>query len=168
MDLSQYSDINVISGAVKLYLRELPIPVVTFDAYTEVMKATSKQEGEGEREEEKERGRGRRRRRGGEGGGGEGEGEREREREGRESNPNFLFPSPGSISDPSDPDVDWTPLADALKLLPKAHYNVLKYLVDHLHKYGQCSTYSMDVQSLCMCTCSTCMFGRTIMVYVYM
>lgn len=26
-----------------MYLRELPIPLVTFDAYTEVMKATSKQ-----------------------------------------------------------------------------------------------------------------------------
>ena len=41
IDLSRYADINVVTSAVKLYLRELPIPVVTFDAYNEVMKATS-------------------------------------------------------------------------------------------------------------------------------
>ena len=41
-DLSRYSDINVVPGVVKLFLRELPIPVITFDAYSEVMKATSK------------------------------------------------------------------------------------------------------------------------------
>ena len=41
IDLSPYADINVVTSAVKLYLRELPIPVVTFDAYNEIMKATS-------------------------------------------------------------------------------------------------------------------------------
>ena len=41
-NLSRCSDINVVPGVVKLFLRELPIPVVTFDAYSEVMKATSK------------------------------------------------------------------------------------------------------------------------------
>ena len=43
VDFSRYTDISVVCGAVKLYLRELPIPVVSFDAYNEVMKATSKQ-----------------------------------------------------------------------------------------------------------------------------
>jgi hypothetical protein len=80
IDFSRYTDINIVCGAVKLYLRELPIPVVTFDAYNEVMKATS------------------------------------------------------TISDPNDESVDWTVLANALKLLPKAHYNVLKFLVEHLHR----------------------------------
>lgn len=41
IDFSRYVDVNVVCGAVKLYLRELPIPVVTFDAYNEVMRATS-------------------------------------------------------------------------------------------------------------------------------
>lgn len=41
MDLSQYLDISVLTGAVKLYLRELPIPLITFDAYTDIMKATA-------------------------------------------------------------------------------------------------------------------------------
>ena len=50
IDFSRYTDINIVCGAVKLYLRELPIPVVTFDAYNEVMKATSELVGEGEGE----------------------------------------------------------------------------------------------------------------------
>ena len=40
MDLSQYLDVNILTGAVKLFLRELPIPLVTFDAYKDIMKAT--------------------------------------------------------------------------------------------------------------------------------
>ncbi len=32
-DLSANEDIHAISGALKLYLRELPVPVMTFDAY---------------------------------------------------------------------------------------------------------------------------------------
>ena len=42
IDFSRYTDISVVCGAVKLYLRELPIPVVSYDAYNEVMKATCK------------------------------------------------------------------------------------------------------------------------------
>ena len=38
------------------------------------------------------------------------------------------------ITDAEDPSVDWQPLANALKLLPKAHYNVLKYLAEHLSR----------------------------------
>ena len=40
MDFSQYTDINIITGALKMFLRELPVPVISFDAYTEIMRAT--------------------------------------------------------------------------------------------------------------------------------
>merc|ERR1712212_449875 len=42
-DLSQekYEDINVITGVLKLYLRLLPIPVITFDAYKSFMDAST-------------------------------------------------------------------------------------------------------------------------------
>ena len=32
-DLSKFEDIHALTGAMKLYLRELPIPLVTFDVY---------------------------------------------------------------------------------------------------------------------------------------
>ena len=41
MDLSQYLDISILTGAVKLYLRELPIPLISFDTYKVLMRATS-------------------------------------------------------------------------------------------------------------------------------
>lgn len=41
VDWSQYLDISILAGAVKLYLRELPIPLITFDAYKAIMKATA-------------------------------------------------------------------------------------------------------------------------------
>lgn len=44
VNLSQYQDMNIITGVIKLYLRELPIPLITFDAYKEIMKATGRQE----------------------------------------------------------------------------------------------------------------------------
>jgi len=69
------------TGAVKLYFRDLPIPLITFDAYSALMKATC------------------------------------------------------IITDSEDPNADWQPLANALKLLPKAHYNVLKFLAEHLRRY---------------------------------
>lgn len=40
IDLSLYSDENIITGAIKLYLRELPIPLITFDTYSNIVKAT--------------------------------------------------------------------------------------------------------------------------------
>jgi hypothetical protein len=40
LDLSQYLDVNILTGAVKLFFRELPIPLITFDAYKDIMKAT--------------------------------------------------------------------------------------------------------------------------------
>ncbi|KPP60843.1 hypothetical protein Z043_121121 [Scleropages formosus] len=36
---AMYADINVIAGALKLYLRELPTPVITYDAYPKFMQA---------------------------------------------------------------------------------------------------------------------------------
>lgn len=43
-DLSeqQYSNINVIAGTLKLYLRLLPVPLITFQTYPNFMAATSK------------------------------------------------------------------------------------------------------------------------------
>lgn len=79
-DLSQYLDVSVLTGTVKLYLRDLPIPLITFDVYPEVIKATA------------------------------------------------------SIDDPEDTNVDWNVLIRALKLLPKAHYNTLQFLIKHLYK----------------------------------
>ena len=38
--MSQYQDLNIITGVIKLYLRELPIPLITYDVYKEIMKAT--------------------------------------------------------------------------------------------------------------------------------
>ncbi|XP_010882850.1 beta-chimaerin isoform X1 [Esox lucius] len=34
-----YNDINIIAGALKLYLRDLPIPVITFDVYSRFIQA---------------------------------------------------------------------------------------------------------------------------------
>uniref|UniRef100_H3DM55 N-chimaerin n=1 Tax=Tetraodon nigroviridis TaxID=99883 RepID=H3DM55_TETNG len=36
---SAYADINIIAGALKLYLRDLPIPVITFELYTKFIQA---------------------------------------------------------------------------------------------------------------------------------
>ncbi|KAL5494462.1 hypothetical protein EMCRGX_G015798 [Ephydatia muelleri] len=41
VDFSQYMDSNVVTGVLKLFLRELPVPVVSHDAYGEIMKATA-------------------------------------------------------------------------------------------------------------------------------
>lgn len=38
---SAYADINIIAGALKLYLRDLPIPVITFDLYSTFIQAAS-------------------------------------------------------------------------------------------------------------------------------
>uniref|UniRef100_A0A3Q4HVP2 Chimerin 2 n=1 Tax=Neolamprologus brichardi TaxID=32507 RepID=A0A3Q4HVP2_NEOBR len=36
---SAYADINIIAGALKLYFRDLPIPVITFDLYSKFIQA---------------------------------------------------------------------------------------------------------------------------------
>ena len=46
----------------------------------------------------------------------------------------FVDLIPGCVEDLRAEDVDWSSLANALKLLPKAHYNTLKYLAEHLHR----------------------------------
>lgn len=40
-----YEDINIITGALKLYFRELPIPLITYDAYPRFMESASKSSG---------------------------------------------------------------------------------------------------------------------------
>lgn len=90
IDFSQLLDISIITGAIKLYLRELPIPLITFDAYHEIIKATA------------------------------------------------------TIEDPDELNVNWKYLKEALKLLPKSHYNTLKFLIQHLHKYAI---------FVCVCVC---------------
>lgn len=37
-----YEDINIITGALKLYFRELPIPLITYDAYPRFIEAASR------------------------------------------------------------------------------------------------------------------------------
>lgn len=41
MSEAAYSNINVIAGTLKLYLRLLPVPLITFQAYPAFMAATS-------------------------------------------------------------------------------------------------------------------------------
>ena len=36
---SKYDDINIIAGALKLYLRMLPLPVITFETYNKFIDA---------------------------------------------------------------------------------------------------------------------------------
>ena len=40
VDFSLYDDAKVITGVLKQYLRELPQPIITYDAYSQIMKAT--------------------------------------------------------------------------------------------------------------------------------
>ena len=80
INLSQYLDVSILTGVVKLYLRELPIPLITFDVYQEVIKVTA------------------------------------------------------SIDDPEDKQTDWSVLKNVIKLLPKAHYNTMEFLMKHLYE----------------------------------
>lgn len=36
-----YEDINIITGALKLYLRDLPVPIISYDAYPRFIEAAS-------------------------------------------------------------------------------------------------------------------------------
>lgn len=42
ISVNTYEDINIITGALKLYFRELPIPLITYDAYPRFIEAASK------------------------------------------------------------------------------------------------------------------------------
>lgn len=42
ISVNTYEDINIITGALKLYFRELPIPVISYDAYPRFIEAASK------------------------------------------------------------------------------------------------------------------------------
>eukprot|EP00731_Ephydatia_muelleri_P008322 Em0004g660a len=83
VDFSVYTDVNIVTGVLKQFLRELPQPVITYDAYSQIMKATA------------------------------------------------------AVSTMEE---DYTPLSSALKLLPKAHYLLLRYLGEHLHRVVDHST----------------------------
>uniref|UniRef100_A0A8C4QCW4 N-chimaerin n=1 Tax=Eptatretus burgeri TaxID=7764 RepID=A0A8C4QCW4_EPTBU len=71
-----YEDINVVTGALKLYFRDLPIPLITYDAY-----------------------------------------------------PKFI-----DASKISDSDERLEAIHEALKLLPLAHYETLRFLMSHLKR----------------------------------
>lgn len=71
-----YEDINIITGALKLYFRELPIPIITYDAY-----------------------------------------------------PRFI-----ESAKVTDPEKRLESLHEALKLLPPAHCETLRYLMAHLKR----------------------------------
>uniref|UniRef100_A0A3Q0SCV1 N-chimaerin n=1 Tax=Amphilophus citrinellus TaxID=61819 RepID=A0A3Q0SCV1_AMPCI len=74
-----YEDINIITGALKLYFRELPIPLITYDAY-----------------------------------------------------PRFI-----EAAKITDPEKRLEALHEALKLLPPAHCETLRYLMAHLKRVTQ-------------------------------
>ncbi|XP_068103121.1 N-chimaerin [Hyperolius riggenbachi] len=76
ISVNAYEDINIITGALKLYFRELPIPLITYDAY-----------------------------------------------------PKFL-----DSAKAADPDAQLEALHEALKLLPPAHCESLRYLMAHLKR----------------------------------
>lgn len=41
ISVNAYEDINIITGALKLYLRDLPVPVISYDAYPRFIEAAS-------------------------------------------------------------------------------------------------------------------------------
>uniref|UniRef100_A0A2I3GWE7 Chimerin 1 n=1 Tax=Nomascus leucogenys TaxID=61853 RepID=A0A2I3GWE7_NOMLE len=76
ISVNMYEDINIITGALKLYFRDLPIPLITYDAY-----------------------------------------------------PKFI-----ESAKIMDPDEQLETLHEALKLLPPAHCETLRYLMAHLKR----------------------------------
>ncbi|KAG5283462.1 hypothetical protein AALO_G00042350 [Alosa alosa] len=79
ISVNVYEDINIITGALKLYFRDLPIPVITYDAYPKFIEAAK-------------------------------------------------F---------TDLDERLEALHEALKLLPPAHHETLRYLMAHLKRVTQ-------------------------------
>ncbi|XP_035267286.1 N-chimaerin isoform X2 [Anguilla anguilla] len=79
ISVNAYEDINIITGALKLYFRDLPIPVITYDAYPRFIEAAKL----------------------------------------------------------TDPDERLEALHEALKLLPLAHCETLRYLMAHLKRVTQ-------------------------------
>ncbi|XP_046982846.1 N-chimaerin [Schistocerca americana] len=75
----KYDNINVIAGALKLYLRLLPIPLITFDAHPPLIEATKKK----------------------------------------------------TVSE------QLAAMKEAVMILPPAHYQTLKFLMEHLYRVSQ-------------------------------
>lgn len=44
ISVNMYEDINIITGALKLYFRDLPIPLITYDAYPKFIESASEYE----------------------------------------------------------------------------------------------------------------------------
>lgn len=42
ISVNMYEDINIITGALKLYFRDLPIPLITYEAYPKFIESASK------------------------------------------------------------------------------------------------------------------------------
>uniref|UniRef100_A0AAY4EVP9 Beta-chimaerin n=1 Tax=Denticeps clupeoides TaxID=299321 RepID=A0AAY4EVP9_9TELE len=79
ISVNVYEDINIITGALKLYFRDLPIPLITYDAYPRFIEAAKL----------------------------------------------------------TDPEERLEALHEALKLLPPAHCETLRYLMAHLKRVTQ-------------------------------
>lgn len=41
ISVNAYEDINIITGALKLYLRDLPVPIISYEAYPGFIQAAS-------------------------------------------------------------------------------------------------------------------------------
>lgn len=99
-DLSheKYPNINVITGALKLYLRLLPIPLITFIVHPKLLEAMRKL-----------------------------------------CNNNllllFFLLCVSSLTEFNSNDGKIPLIKNALQLLPKPHYDTLKYTIEHLYRY---------------------------------
>uniref|UniRef100_A0A8C1LGU1 Chimerin 1 n=1 Tax=Cyprinus carpio TaxID=7962 RepID=A0A8C1LGU1_CYPCA len=100
ISVNVYEDINVITGALKLYFRDLPIPVITYDAYPRFIEAAKL----------------------------------------------------------TDPDERLEALHEALKQMPPAHCETLRYLMAHLKRVTQNEKHNlMNAENLGI------VFGPTLM-----
>nr|XP_035931668.1 N-chimaerin isoform X8 [Halichoerus grypus] len=87
ISVNMYEDINIITGALKLYFRDLPIPLITYDAYPKFIESAT-----------------------------------------------LLLGIHLAVSEIMDPDEQLETLHEALKLLPPAHCETLRYLMAHLKR----------------------------------
>ncbi|XP_050298911.1 beta-chimaerin-like [Anthonomus grandis grandis] len=79
LSMEKYPNINVITGALKLYLRILPVPLITFEVHPRLIDAIQH----------------------------------------------------------NDMDVQLTSIKHALLLLPKSHYDSLRFMIQHLHRVAR-------------------------------
>ncbi|RXM30891.1 N-chimaerin [Acipenser ruthenus] len=96
ISVNVYEDINIITGALKLYFRDLPIPVITYDAYPRFIEAARTMAHLPLMHE--------------------------------------CLTEQIIIAELTDPDEQLEALHEALKLLPPAHCETLRYLMGHLKR----------------------------------